>query len=396
MAPLAGKPPFATDEPDSFYESAPAPQRRVRQPAPPNPNDRTSAYNVYDNYLGADDPNAGSAANRQSGVGALGMGLMTMSDSDDDDDDEGPVRRAAPPPPSKNAALAAATAPPRSSSKHVMNPDPQLAQAPTIVAPRPGYAAPIAALNLARPDNATTRAPPPKPIGIPTLENPFEPPMAQAYNRHGAPMPNSPSPSGPPSSPHPLQPPITPITPVFARPAKSNVTFSEPIPRSKPIMRSGTEDALPSRRGEKGDDFWRRFSMVAKIENSGGAKESWWLKKTQSGTSRLSRWVWVIAIVLILCIIAASIIGWQVSKSKPSHSAPTAFGGQANERPSSSSAAAPAAGAAAGGSSTIKHVSPTHTVARREAFEPAVTGIPLGHTRALERRRRLFDTVIAH
>lgn len=47
MAPLAGKPPFATDEPDSFYETPRAPQPRVRQPAPPNPNNRTSAYDVY-------------------------------------------------------------------------------------------------------------------------------------------------------------------------------------------------------------------------------------------------------------------------------------------------------------------------------------------------------------
>ncbi|KAJ3575856.1 hypothetical protein NP233_g821 [Leucocoprinus birnbaumii] len=391
--PIPGRPPFATDEPDSFYESAPAPQRRVRQPAPPNPNARTSAYNVYDNYLGAEDSQTDLAANRQSGIGALGAGLMNLSDSDDSDD-EGPARRPAPPPPSKNAALAAATAPPRSSSKHVMNPDPP-AKIPEIVAPRPGYAAPIAALNLARPENATTRAPPPKPITVPTLENPFEPPMAQVYNPHGGFMPNSPSPSGPPSSPHPLQPSITPITPVFARPAKNGVSFSEPIPRSKPIMRSGTEDALPGRRGEKGDDFWRRFSMVAKIENSRGAKESWWLKKTQSGTTRLSRWVWVVAIVLIVCIVAASIIGWQVSKNKPNHSAPTAFGGQGNARPSEATSTA-AAGGGGGASSTIKHVSPTYTVQRRDAYEPIATGIPIGHSRALERRRRLFDSVIGH
>ena len=47
MAPLAGKPPFATDEPESFYESGPHPQRRLRQPSHPSPNQRTSAYNLY-------------------------------------------------------------------------------------------------------------------------------------------------------------------------------------------------------------------------------------------------------------------------------------------------------------------------------------------------------------
>ena len=46
MAPLAPKPPFATDKPDSFYEQ-PQPQPRLRQPPPPDPNQRTSAYNLY-------------------------------------------------------------------------------------------------------------------------------------------------------------------------------------------------------------------------------------------------------------------------------------------------------------------------------------------------------------
>ena len=44
MAPLAPKPPFATDKPDSFYEQ---PQPRLRQPPPLDPNQRTSAYNLY-------------------------------------------------------------------------------------------------------------------------------------------------------------------------------------------------------------------------------------------------------------------------------------------------------------------------------------------------------------
>lgn len=45
MAPLAGKPPFATDEPDSYYE-APKATPRLRQPKPADPNARTSAYDV--------------------------------------------------------------------------------------------------------------------------------------------------------------------------------------------------------------------------------------------------------------------------------------------------------------------------------------------------------------
>ncbi|XP_006462527.1 hypothetical protein AGABI2DRAFT_193654 [Agaricus bisporus var. bisporus H97] len=387
MAPLAGKPPFATDEPDTFYESQPQAQRRARPPPPPNPNARTSAYNVYDNYLAPGDE-GNAEGNRQSGVGALGMGLLNMADSDDDSDDEGPNKRRLTPA-SKNAALAVATG---ATSRSPTNPfltDPQpvvQTPSPTIAAPRPGYAAPIAALNLANSEPVTTtRAPPaPAPIAVP-MENPFEPPMAQVYPPHSTPMP---SPSLPPSSPHPLQPSITPITPVFARPAKAgNLTFSEPIPRAKPIMRGGSEGTLLPRRGEKGDDFWRRFSMVAKIENGSGSKESWWLKKTRSGTTRLSRWVWVIAIALVLCIVAASVIGWKVSQSHPDHQAPEAIGGSANERPESETVAASATG------SSIKHVTPTHTVARRVA---SMSGLPSAHTRAVERRKRLFDSVIAH
>lgn len=33
-------------------------------------------------------------------------------------------------------------------------------------------------------------------------------------------------------------------------------------------MRSNSEERLLPRRGEKGDDFWRRFSMIAKEEKS--------------------------------------------------------------------------------------------------------------------------------
>jgi hypothetical protein len=60
-----------------------------------------------------------------------------------------------------------------------------------------------------------------------------------------------------------LNAPITPITPVFARPAKPsapNIKFAN----SKTIIRGDAEETLLPKRGEKGDDFWRRFSMVAK------------------------------------------------------------------------------------------------------------------------------------
>ena len=44
--PVGSRPPFATDD-DHLYDEKKAEQaRRLRQPAPANPNDRSSAYNM--------------------------------------------------------------------------------------------------------------------------------------------------------------------------------------------------------------------------------------------------------------------------------------------------------------------------------------------------------------
>uniref|UniRef100_A0A0W0G7M3 Uncharacterized protein n=1 Tax=Moniliophthora roreri TaxID=221103 RepID=A0A0W0G7M3_MONRR len=349
--PLAGRPPFATDLPDSIYET-PAPQRRIRQPAPPNPNDRTSAYDMYDNYL--NDP----AKNRQSGAGALGLGLLNGSLDDDDSDDEQPSpkqHQASPQASSKHAMLAAAT------GVGHQPPPPQY-----IAAPRPGYAAPISALNLARPEpvaNPTMpaiRQPPasqnpfnPQP-GTPALPNPFTPqprypmPLQNPFN---PPRPNysSPSPMPVSSTPHPLQPPVTPITPVFARPAKG-IKFDE-----EPIMRSKTEDTFLPSRGQKGDDFWRRFSMVVhEQEKPTAQKKSLWLRKTQSLTNRMSWWVWIVGMLLVIIAGGAVALGWYISHNDTSQNQPGTLGGNAG---------------------ASLHVSPTNTVARR-APDPIPTAAP--------------------
>ena len=133
-----------------------------------------------------------------------------------------------------------------------------------IAAPRPGYAAPIAALNLARPEAAMSPGGRQVPPSL-SLQNPFEPPFAGPGRGPGSPASSIHS-----STPHPLQPPVTPITPAFIRPASSpvNISFDEGVatPR-KPIMRGNSEETLLPSRGEKGDDFWRRFSMVAKEDS---------------------------------------------------------------------------------------------------------------------------------
>lgn len=176
------------------------------------------------------------------------MGMMT-GDMDDDDDEDAYAND------NKHAALAAAT-----------HHQPGRSMPEPLPAPRPGYVA---------------------------SKNPFEIPVpapaAVPHGRQMAQLPNSlaaaggrppavlttippPAPISVPSTPHPLPPTMTPITPAFARPVKPtaqrDVTFGR-----EPIMRSNSEERLLPRRGEKGDDFWRRFSMIAKEEKSKPTKQ---------------------------------------------------------------------------------------------------------------------------
>ncbi|KAI0700047.1 hypothetical protein C8T65DRAFT_658527 [Cerioporus squamosus] len=291
--PLAGRPPFATDEPDHIYaQQQQDPSRRLRQPPPQDLNGRSSAYNMYDQYL---------------------------------DEKENPF----------------------DDSKQ-MNPQPKI----PLAAPQPGYAAPVAALNLARPSPAAT----------PDGRMNASPEMSE----YGGGMASQ---GGIPNAPHPLQAPMTPIAPVFARP--STATSRDVKFASTPIMRGETEDTVLPRRGQRGDDFWRRFSMVAKEEMAAPQKQSMWLRKTQNGTTRMSRWVWIIGLTLLIIIAGAIGLGWYVSHNSTTHSAPTAIGGSANEK---AIASASDSAAAAGGTSTSVpfHVTPTNTVARR-ALEPIPT-----------------------
>ncbi|KAI0771141.1 hypothetical protein BD413DRAFT_604494 [Trametes elegans] len=272
--PLAGKPPFATDEPDSVYDQHQHNQtRRMRQQPPANPNDRTSAYNVYDQYIDEKKDN------------------------------------------------------PFDDSKQ-MHPQPAI----PLAAPQPGYAAPVAALNLSRP----------APAAAPNGRPPASPEMSEFQGSMPTPM--------------------VPIAPVFARP--STATSRDVKFASKPIMRGDTEDTVLPRRGQKGDDFWRRFSMVAKEDIHTGKKQSWWLHKTQSGTTRMSRWVWIVGMTLLIVIAGAIGLGWYVGHNSTSHNAPKAIGGSANEKAIASETSTIGSGLVESASPTF-HVSPTHTVARR-------------------------------
>lgn len=343
--PLAGKPPFATDDPDDLFDQPQPSRRRVRKPAEANPNDRTSAYNMYDQYL-----DHGDTANRQSGFGAVGLGFMNGDLSEDEDED---VLMHKPPMATESKHGGATNA----------------ASIP-LAAPRPGYPAPISGLNVpspaATPEMRHITQPPPvqPPQPMPSALKVNRPPADINIHQPRMPVPiyetPSPRPSVP-SAPHPLQPPMTPITPVFARPAKS------PAPKDiqftgDTIIRGGSEDNLIGKRGEKGDDFWRRFSIVARDEK----KTSSWLMKTQNGSSKLSRWVWFVGMAFLILIAAGIGIGWYISHKSPSNTAPKAIGGSANETMSPTSTHA----SVAVSSSSSLHVSPTNTVARRNEAEP--------------------------
>jgi len=113
---------------------------------------------------------------------------------------------------------------------------------------------------------------------------------------------------------------------------------------------------LPNR-GERGDDFWRRFSIVAREEK----KTSSWLIKTQSRSSRLSRWVWLIGMILLICGGIGIGLWYYISHTSSSQKQPTAVGGSANETAGLSSPTT-----SGHSSSSSPHVSPTFTVARRD------------------------------
>ncbi|KAI0250771.1 hypothetical protein BJV78DRAFT_1282999 [Lactifluus subvellereus] len=323
---LAGRPPFATDELDSAYAGF-QPQTRYKQPPRDNPNARTSAYNHYDVYLTNSHPNGGTH--------------------------------------SKHAASMAPT-----------QSIPQQMPVP-LLAPKPGYAAPIAALSMHQP-SFPSPAPAPQtqrfPLGI-------NPPRVQFNQPPGAPrLPSAvarppPPPVAPisvPSTPHPLPPTMTPILPVFARPSKP--THSHDIQWGpEPILRGNSEERLLPRRGEKGDDFWRRFSMVARQESKTpySQKQSAWLRKAQNDTNRMSRWVWVVGLLLLTCAGLGIGVGWYASHKAPPHQDPTAFGGGDSQR------AIPTSSQGQGVNHSSLHVTPTNTVARRSAFpDPLPTPAP--------------------
>lgn len=366
MAPLAGKPPFATDEQDSAftYQSAPAPRPRKQKV------DTTATGGARDSAYTAPD-------NRISGVGDIGRGLMNAGSDDDSDDEHSPKGKQTSPatqlPSDKHRALFAAAmgSPPPSYEHNVFtstqnHPSQPQAQHPAslgiIKQPQPAIhprandgqmaqsleasvtSAPVArsapsdlrvppaALqsgirSVAAPSPAYSRPPQAAFMQGPSPGMSVISPSSQGRPFHPGVMPSSPSPGT--RIPQPLPPPQSPIMPVFARPRKesSGVKFEE----KGEILRGNSEETLlPRGAGGKGDDFWRRFSMVAREEAKSGSKKSAWLKKTESGSTRLSTWVWIAGLLLLIAIGGGIGVGWFFTHNKPAGQ-PVAIGGSANE-----------------------------------------------------------------
>jgi hypothetical protein len=212
----------------------------------------------YDQYIDDNHHPANAPASRQSGAAALGMLMSGGLDSDDDSDTD-----EAPPPRYNSHSPPAPLSPEKKRSNNPFadpSPPPPQNQHPIpLAAPKPGYVAPVTQFSLKSPPPAAMRGPTPEMRQLsPQMPHQPQPQLHLA-------MPDPIVRNG--TTPHPL-PAMSPITPVFARPAKpgagadGGVTFAS----EGPIIRGDGEGTVLPRRGEKGDDFWRRFSMVVKEE----------------------------------------------------------------------------------------------------------------------------------
>lgn len=92
-----------------------------------------------------------------------------------------------------------------------------------------------------------------------------------------------------------------------------------------------------------------------------------WLKKTQSGSSRMSRWVWVVGLFLLIIIGGAIGLGyWESRNSNKPPTAPEALGGSADDGASIIVTTSTSSSSIVPSGSPL--VTPTLTVQKRAAF----------------------------
>lgn len=378
--PLAGRPPFATDEDDGVYDNAPAqPRQRQLKPAQQGAG-RDSMYQAWDNYLHTDKDQQDSRPN--SGAGGIGMGLMA-GDLDDSDDDDLPRGGNTAPLKSANAPLKSSNLRPAESQPRPSN-DSQRNNglsrpAPAAMAGAPGgrqgsYDRPQQHQQQHQ-QQQMQQNPIPRGTGTTGVQRPAAAALRVDVPQPAMPIPRAPIPAfmpGPSPSPspsfipHPLNAPSTPITPVFARPSfqaeppKEKVKFKDGT-----IMRGNSEETLIPRGTAKGEEFWRRFSFVAKEEPK--RKKSRWLRNTTRTNTTCSRFVWCISIVLLLAIGGAIGIGWYLTHNDKA-APPLAVGGSANQSQLTSVGAANTAAAAASNTSRVL-VAPTAVETKKRDLE---------------------------
>ncbi len=328
----------------------------------------TGSLNSYDRYL---SPGNDGGNRRDSGAAfGVGMGLMgEVSDESDSEDDDYKKLVAAN---GKNSVLYKAAV---KSQPSPLVRTPSTGARPAVPPKSPS---PEKSSSIQKPPPESQEKPHPlKENSIPsTPAPPYSPrtagrsssPMPAPIPQPARPVPAFMLPSSSPASPsrvassgssvtpHPL-PPSTPITPLLAAPPSAlgspNVSFQDK--ELVPIMRGNSEDALlersPNRvgRGKAGEDFWRRFSMVAHEAEADARRDqssryvfdlrssvcillfifySTWLAKTQSKTRVMSRWVWIVGIIIFCAIGAAIGLGAYLAHQRPAHSDPGVLGGK--------------------------------------------------------------------
>jgi len=200
-----------------------------------------------------------------------------------------------------------------------------------------------------------------------------------------------PSPAGT-LNPHPLNAPSTPITPVFARPSfqgERDVKFKDGA-----ILRGNSEETLIARGTQKGEQFWNRFSFVAK--EAPKQEKSHWLKSHQGGYRRMNCCVWIISIVLLSVIGGASGLGWYLTHGKPP-TLPVAVGGSESLGvPTGSETSTVEQHTTTSGSSRVL-VAPTLATSKREVPQERATVSPVPFQRRAtdaHARRRKYRMVI--
>ncbi|KAG8969987.1 hypothetical protein FRC03_012440 [Tulasnella sp. 419] len=336
--------------------------------------------------------------------GAIGGGLLNFRDSYASDDDDVPSKMtksknqalfeaavnskdsAAPPayqpsplsvrPAEKKGMMAVSNPEAGDQRSASSSPQPQQQQRMNPPQPQnrgPSPAPPAAPVNVRIQQQAAPQPQRPSPAFMPPGQGPA-PPGPPGPRGHVPPPLNfqqppkpAPGPYGVSMTPHaiPLPATSTPIQPVFIKPAF--VKFEENLAAQEkegsimshestmPILRGNKEETLLARTtgtgprlprvGEKrdGDDFWRRFSMVAKMEKAKPANQrhSPWLRRTLGKGNSLSRWVWVVGLFLLLCIVGGSVAIWWFTRGDPDHQVPVSItGGESQAATYSSTEAA--------------------------------------------------------